>query len=117
MNPNSCYKMINVVEGTDYTPTEQFTTHVDPNLGETSPAGPTVSAGLNSPIFALLCTASTGSGNVEIQALGNDTPVVFPSNAFIKGVVYYIYLKKLVSDDGGAVSFVGFQYNAYPFIL
>ena len=114
MNPNSAYKSIDIVVGTDYTPTEQFTTHNDPNIGATSPPGPTVSAGLDSPIYAMLCTASN-TGPCEIQLLGDSASIIYPAGTFKQGVVYYMYLKKLVSAGGSA--FVGFKYHSYPFVL
>jgi hypothetical protein len=114
MNPNSAYSLVPIVVGTDYTPTEQFTTHDDPNLGPTSPPGPTVSNGLNSPVYALFCTVSN-TGSVQIQLLGDAAPITFPAGSFKQGVIYYMYLKTLVADGSG--SFIGFRYNAYPFTL
>lgn len=114
MNPNSAYSQEAIVVGTDYTPTEQFTTHTDPNIGPTSPPGPTVSNGLNSPIYALFCTA-TNSGTTTIQLLGDSAAVNYPAGAFKQGVVYYLYLKVLVADGGA--SFIGYRYQQHPFIL
>ena len=114
MTPNSAYSMIPIVVGTDYTPTEQFTTHDDPNIGPTSPPGPTVSNGLNSPVYALFCTQTT-TAPVQIQLLGDSSPITITTGAFKQGVVYYMYLQKLV-DDGGGI-FIGLKYQQYPFIL
>lgn len=114
MNPNSAYSQVAIVVGTDYTPTAQFTNHVDPNVGVTSPPGPQVANGLNSPVFALFCTV-TSTGNTQIQLLGDNAPVTYPAGSFKQGVVYYMYLKKLVADGGA--SFVGFRYQQYPFVL
>ncbi len=114
MNPNSGYSQVAIVVGTDYTPTEQFTNHVDPNVGVTSPPGPSVSAGLNSPVYALFCTVTT-TGPCQVQLLGDSAPVTYPTGSFKQGVVYYMYLAKLVADGGG--SFIGFRYQQYPFIL
>jgi len=114
MNPNSAYSQIAIAVGTDYTPTQQTTTHVDPNLGPTSPPGPTVAAGLNSPVFALFCTV-TSTGTTQVQLLGDAAAVSYPAGSFKQGVVYYMYLKKLVADGGA--SFIGFRYQQYPFVL
>lgn len=114
MNPNSAYSMVPIVVGTDYTSVEQFTPHVDPNLGVTSPPGPTVSNGLNPPVYALFCTV-TSTGNTQLQLLGDAAPVTFPAGSFKQGVVYYMYLKTLVV--AGGVEFIGFRYNQYPFTL
>jgi hypothetical protein len=114
MQPNSAYKLIPIVVGTDYTPTQQYTTHDDPNTGPTSPPGPTVANGLNSPIYAMFCTA-TNSGTTKVRLLGDTADISFPSGSFKQGVVYYVYLKKLVDDGGG--SFIGYLYQQYPFIL
>lgn len=114
MTPNSAYSMIPIVVGTDYTPTQQFTTHVDPNVGPTSPPGPTVSNGLNSPVYALFCTTTT-TGPAQIELLGDSSPITIPAGAFVKGVVYYMYLKKLVADGSG--TFIGLRYQQHPFIL
>ncbi len=114
MNPNSAYSLVPIVEGTDYTPTAQTTTHDDPNLGPTSPPGPTVANGYNPPIYAIFCTATT-IAPAQVELLGDVSPITFPTGAFVKGVVYYMYLKKLVADGGG--SFIGMKYNTYPFVL
>lgn len=114
MTPNSAYSSEQIVVGTDYTPTAQTTTHVDPNLGVTSPPGPTVANGLNAPIYALLCT-TTNTGGTDIKLLGDSAAVTYPAGSFVKGVVYYMYLKTLVT--AGGVTFVGFRYQQYPFIL
>lgn len=113
MMPNSGYELVKIVKGTDYSPAARTADFVDPNLGALSPTY-TVSDGYTPPIFALLCTKSTGSGNCEIEALGNDGAVIFPSNAFVKGNVYYIYLKRLIDDDFGGLQFVGFRYANMP---
>lgn len=117
MNPNSAHELVVITQGTDYTPTEQFVNHNNPNSGPTSPPGPLVSNGLNSPVFALLCTSSTGAGNIKLRALGNNSDITIPAAAFKQGVVYYLYLKKLVDDGGGAVTFVGYKYKQYPMVL
>lgn len=114
MQPNSAYSQVAIVVNTDYTPTQQYTTHVDPNIGPTSPAGPTVQNGFNSPVYGLFCTV-TNTSTVQIQCLGDASPVSYPAGAFKQGVVYYMYLKKLVADGGGA--FIGFRYTTYPLAL
>lgn len=114
MNPNSAYSQVAIVVGTDYSPVTQYTTHVDPNVGPTSPPGPTVANGLNSPVFALFCTVTSTSAT-QVQLLGDAAAVTYPSGSFKQGVVYYMYLKKLVADGGA--SFIGFRYNSYPMAL
>lgn len=110
MNPNSAYELIEIQEGVDYSPSEQFT-----NYG--GPGGPSVSAGMSSPVFALFCIESSGVGNIKIRSLGNDSDITIPAAAFKQGVVYYMYLKELVDDNGGAVKFVGYKYKTYPMVL
>jgi len=114
MTPNSAYSLIPIVVGTDYSPVQQYTTHVDPNVGPTSPPGPTVENGLNSPVYALFCTTTT-TGTTQIQLLGDAAPISFPAGSFKQGVVYYMYLKKIVADGGG--TFVGYKYTTHPFVL
>ena len=113
MVPNSAYKLVPIVAGTNYAPAATTEDFVDPNLGLQSPAGATVAGPMSPPIFALFCTYSSGVGNVVLQALGNDDNVVIPASAFKEGVVYYIYLKKLLSGD---VTFVGYQYAQMPLV-
>jgi len=98
MTPNSAYTLVPIQKGTDYTPTEL-------------PAG---KGRMTGPIFAVLCTRSTGTGTCKISALGNPVPVEVPSQSFRQGVVYYIYLRQLVDDDGGNLSFLGYQYAQHP---
>lgn len=117
MTPNSCYELVPIVQGTDYSPAPITGPFTDPNTGAVVSPAPTVSAGVTAPIFALLCTASTGSGNVKIRALGNGSDITIPCAAFVEGVVYYIYLKKLVDDNSGAVKFVGYRYGNNPLVF
>ena len=63
----------------------------------------------------MLCTKSTGTGVVVLKALGNDVDVNIPTETFKVGVVYYIYLKELIDDDGNGVEFIGYQYQSHPF--
>jgi hypothetical protein len=112
MNPNSAYSLVTIIVGTDYTPSAQTITHKDGNTG--APTTVTVNNGLNSPVYAMFCTV-TNTGNTQVQLLGDAAPTTFPAGSFKQGVIYYMYLKKLVADGGG--SFVGFQYNAYPLAL
>jgi len=112
MNPNSAYSLVPIVVGTDYSPTAQTTAHTDPNTGASSSV--IVDNGLNSPVYAMFCTVGN-QAPVDIQLLGDVSPVTFPSGSFKQGVIYYMYLKKLVADGGG--SFIGFKYNSYPMTL
>lgn len=114
MNPNSAYSLVEIVPGTDYTPEMQYTNHVDPNLGEQSPAGPQVEAGLNSPVYAIMCITSNTS-NVELRLLGDEATITFPSGAFVKGVVYYMYLQIILEPGGG--EWIGFKYQAHPLVF
>jgi hypothetical protein len=111
MNPNSAFSMLPIVVGTDYTPTAQTTVHLDPNTGA---PGPSVDNGLNSPVYAILCTVSN-TGSTSMQLLGDAAVTVFPAGTFKQGVVYHMYLKKITVDGGG--SFVGFRYASYPQVL
>ena len=104
MQPNSAYSLVPIVKGTDYSPTSA-TINKD---------GYQVNAGLTAPIYALLCVKSTGAGSVQIQALGDTAPITFTADVFKVGVIYPIYIKKLVDDAGGSVGFVGFKYSAHP---
>jgi len=92
MLPNSAFKLEPIVTGTDYSQDAK-------------------------PIYALLCTKSAGAGNIIMKARGNDTGVTMPSDAFVVGVIYYIYLGELVDDDSGNVEFIGFRYHAMPMVL
>jgi hypothetical protein len=104
MTPNSAYSLVNIVEGVDYT-----------QAPTTSMVGPvSVQTGLEPPIYALLCTKGGTSGNIEIQLLGMGSPISIPATTFKQGVVYYMYLKKLVDDNSGDVTFVGFRYANSP---
>lgn len=104
MTPNSAYSLVEIVEGQDYTPGPV-----------TSMVGPvSVQTGLEPPIYALLCTKGGTSGNIQIQLLGMDSPITIPSTTFKQGVVYYMYLKKLVDDNSGDVTFVGLKYANSP---
>jgi hypothetical protein len=114
MQPNSAYKLVTIVAGTDYTPVEQFTTHTDPNIGPTSPPGPTVSNGLTSPIYAIFCTVSNTS-TTKIQLLGDSVPTDFAAGALKQGVVYNMYISKITDLGGG--TFIGMSYQQHPFIL
>lgn len=116
MTPNSAYELVPIVKGTDYSPQAITEAFVDPNTGAPVSPAPTVSAGNTAPIFAMLCTAS-GAGSVVIRALGNDSDITIPGVAFVEGVVYYIYLKKLVDDNSGAFKFVGYRYKQTPLTL
>ncbi len=117
MNPNSAYKLVKIVAGVDYSPTTTYIRHgsIDPELAETEhDKRPKIYGGKTPPIFALLCTQSTGTGYCKIQLIGNDTPVEMPSQSFRQGVVYHMYLKTLVDDDDKNLKFVGFQYKEPP---
>lgn len=107
MNPNSAYELIEIEVGTDYSPTTIFET-----VGTTN-----VPKGLSAPVYALLCTKSGTSGNVQIKTLGMDEPIDIPAATFKQGVVYYMYLKELVDDNSGDVKFVGFKYKSHPMVL
>jgi hypothetical protein len=107
MATNSCYKLVPIVVGTDYTPKAQTKLY----------EGYDVNNGLTSPVTALLCVKSSGTGLVQIKALGNDTPIDFTADVFKVGVVYNIYLSTLVADAGGTVGFVGYQGSGYPLSL
>lgn len=103
MTPNSAYELVEIVKDTDYAPRM---TH----MSETS----VVSKGLTPPIFALWCVSSCQEGFIEILPLGNENPISIPCNAIKPGVVYYIYLKKLLSDNMGQVKFIGYRYKDAP---
>ena len=108
--PNSAFSLIQIVVGTNYAPTEQYTTY--PGDGSITPA-PKVAQGMNGPIFALHCVVAPSS-TVQITTLdGNTTSLA--ATAFVAGVVYYIYLQTLVASGGG--TFIGYQYSALPAAL
>lgn len=107
MNPNSAYELIEIVVGTDYSPTTIFETVGTANVPK----------GLSAPVYALLCTKGGTTGDVQIKTLGMDEPIDIPAATFKQGVVYYMYLKELVDDNGGDVKFVGFKYKSYPMVL
>jgi hypothetical protein len=115
MLPNSGYELVPIVPGVDYSPAAQTTDFVDPNSGLPNSPAHMVANGVSAPIFALLCTKSSGAGSIVIQALGNTSGgVTILSTAFVAGQVYYIYLKKLLNDNSGAVAFVGYRYAQMP---
>lgn len=107
MNPNSAYELIEIEEGVDYSPVTIFET-----VGSTS-----VPKGSSAPVYALLCTKGGTAGNISIKTLGMDDPIEIPSQTFKQGVVYYMYLKELVDDNGEDVKFVGFKYKNHPLVL
>lgn len=92
MTPNSAYELVPIVLNHDYS--------VEQN-----------------PIYALLCTKSSGVAPVAMRALGNNSDVTFTADVFKVGVVYYIYLKTLTLDGGGTVEFVGYRYANRPMVL
>ena len=106
MNPNSAYKLITIEKGIDYAPENVYIKH--------GAVKADVYGGKTPPIFAVLCTKSTGDGYCKIKLLGDEHPVEMLSQSFRQGVVYYIYIKELVEDDGGNLKFVGFQYPKSP---
>ena len=117
MTPNSAYKLVRILPNVDYSPATIYIRHgkISPDLENTeADTRPKIYGGKGPPIFAVLCTKSTGSGFCKIQLLGNDEPVELPSQAFRQGVVYYMYFKKLIDDDGGNLKFVGYQYQEHP---
>lgn len=114
MLPNSAYELVPIVVGTDYSPAATTEEFIDPNTGEPISPAPEVSGPMTPPIFALLCTKTGTAGNITIRALGNDSDVTIPCVSFVAGQVYHIYLKKLVNDNSGNVTFVGYRYAAMP---
>ena len=76
------------------------------NVGHTPGTGTAwLSLGLQATmIYGVLCTASN-TGTTVIQFNGDSSQVSFPAGSFVKGVVYYFSLSKLVTAEG--VSFVG----------
>jgi len=107
MTPNSAYELVNIEKDVDYSPKMN---HQPGSVHN----GPVVAKGINPPIFALWCVESCNTGTVSIHALGNENPTEIPCNAFKAGVVYYIYLKKLLNDNDGKVKFVGYKYKEAP---
>lgn len=107
MTPNSAYSLVDIVKGVDYTPGP---------VTETIGAA-TIEKGRQPPIYGLLCTKGGTTGNIQLTLLGMDTPITIPSATFKQGVVYYFYLKELVDDDGGDVTFVGMKYNNHPMVF
>ena len=113
MSPNSAYKLIPIVDGVDYSPAPQTMPELDPNTGLAT--GKTVKNGWSAPIYALLCTASNGNTTtIQIQALGDGSPTTFYSKAFVPGVVYYMYVSKVIGTNA---SFIGYQYQSAPLTL
>jgi hypothetical protein len=92
MTPNSGYELVPIVMGYDYSTD-------------------------NNPIYALLCTKSSGTAPITIQAPGNATPITINADTFKVGVVYYFYLKMLVDDASATVAFVGYRYPSRPMIF
>lgn len=107
MTPNSAYELVQIEKDVDYSPKMN-------NEPVTNNNGPVVSKGMTPPIFALWCVESCNTGTVKIHPIGNQNPIEIPCNAFKAGVVYYIYLKKLVDDCEGKVKFVGYKYRENP---
>ena len=107
MTPNSAYSLVEIVEGTDYTPA--------PKMGDVG--GNAVEIGVEPPIYGLLCTKSGTAGNIELKLLGMANSILIPSATFKQGVIYYFYLKELVDDNSGDVTFVGMKYNNSPQIF
>lgn len=105
MNPNSAYELVPIMKDIDYGPKM----NTMPNT-----TGPVASKGMSPPIFALWCVESTTTGTIKLHPLGNELPVSIPCNAFKVGVVYYIYLKKLLDDNEGKVKFIGYKYKECP---
>ncbi len=106
MTPNSAYELVEIKKDLDYSPKM--------NHLPTVPNGPVVSKGMSPPIFALWCVASCSTGSIKIQPLGNENPIEIPCNALKPGVVYYIYLKKILDDCEGQVKFIGYKYKEAP---
>jgi len=107
MTPNSAWSMIPIVEGVDYT---QEVTYE--SVGTAS-----VGTGYTPPIYALLCTTGGTAGNVVLQLLGDpDAGVTMPATTFKQGVIYPMYLRKLIDDNGGNVAFVGLRYRSSPLV-
>lgn len=109
MTTNSAYELVEIEANKDYAPKAVGAPYVG--------SGPVVNKGMTPPIFALWCVKSTNTGNIVIQPLGNENPVTIPCSAMKEGVVYYIYLKKLLDDNNGAVKFMGYKYKDYPITL
>lgn len=117
MVPNSAYTLVSITTGTSYAPaatTQNF--YGAPTLANPTGVVSGISGPMTPPIFALFCTVAN-TGNVVIRPLGapDDASgdITFPAGSFKQGVVYYIYLKKVVSDDS-TVKFVGYQYSGTP---
>lgn len=104
MTPNSAYSLVPIVEGVDYTPGP-----VNEIIGAA-----TIEKGRMPPIYGLLCTKGGTSGNISLMLLGMTDPILIPATTFKQGVVYYFYLKELVDDNSGDVTFVGMKYNNSP---
>lgn len=118
MTPNSAYKLIDIVAGTDYQPTRSTITFVGTPTDNTPTGIVTIPGLVGSPIYAIFCT-TTNSGNTVIRSLGalddGSEDITFPAGSFKQGVIYYIYLKQLVSDGGA--TFVGLKYTTMPVSL
>lgn len=113
MTPNSAWKFVPIVSNTDYSPSAQTIEYKDPNTGVGT--GIFNQNGMTPPIYALLCTDSTADATtITIQALGDAAATTVKASSFVPGVVYYIYLKKIV---GTAVKFIGFQYPSTPLVF
>lgn len=107
MTPNSAYELVDIEKNVDYSPKIN-------NQPTSTNDGPVVSKGMTPPVFALWCVESCNTGTVSIHPLGNENPIEVPCNAFKPGVVYYIYLKKLLNDNDGKVKFIGYRYKDNP---
>lgn len=106
MTPNSAYKIVPIVRGHDYCP---------------KPAKGDAFASSDPVVYALLCVGNTctdPAATVSIQTVGGaidgEAEVRIPAAAFKVGVVYSIYLARLMDDCNGAVSFIGYQYKVCP---
>lgn len=107
MTPNSAYSLIDIVVGVDYTPGP-----INETIGTAI-----IEKGRQPPIYGLLCTKGGTAGNIELKLLGMTDPISIPAATFKQGVIYYFYLKELVSDNGGDVKFVGVKYNNFPLVF
>lgn len=113
MSPNSAYKLVPITDGVDYSPIPQTIAVLDPNTGV--PTGKNAQNGMTPPIYALLCIASNGNTTtIQIQAFGDSTPTTFYTKAFVPGVVYYMYVAKVIGTNA---AFIGYQYQTTPLTL
>lgn len=118
MTPNSAFLLVPIVVGTDYTPTKGVTTFVGVPTDNTPSGTVTIPGPTGSPVYAMFCTTGNTSDTV-VRSLGaadnGSEDVTFPSGSFKQGVIYYIYLKTLVS--AGGATFVGLKYTTMPITL